>query len=604
MVAGFLDTLNSTERSKAEHALTNTTEAATREVAGWFRRISDHIWRANELTNLFFLQPPPKTIAIQKEFNNKLVTLDPQQNGNLYTVTSDDFAPLFAPGQMEDWPNLLLTSNHARAWQSEDLTDLIKGITQIAGDAGKSLGSNDLQLHSLRHTNGNAGGSQKKLGGKTIVALACHTERDVFQNGAELIDRRLELQEDNAGNADPAQRTLKHMSPAAMRLAKLMLKLMVEPQAGHPNLIDLDRAEPDKGVSPARFSHDPRVAAAHTHSVTLRADATSIAQHIKLAGYSKGANTVTDALRFFYVECAALMREGRLQVRTPEGERAVGDDDIKNIIQNIGLLSISPGEVPLTDAEKYKVGISRVTIHNSHDLTAGHLVNPNAKDYNEWYDRLITIEGTTAEFGHGIKPALGADGNTGFIMSAEKSREPAFLAAQDALRAYFASNHQVNAVSTICVSPEPRAEGGMDNVLLVQFAPGVTRADTQDIERVFLTAIQKNGFPNATVESDLDNRRRLRIVLDHDGAKRPIVTNEMKDGGKRWGAVNGCSHDGVNKVRSALQEINAQDGNGLYLIQAVDQYLEGLLDLPDRGSASTAAHQGRVAGNGKVKKVA
>ena len=592
----FLNSLPHEDRKSIKDKVSNTEMASTHEVASIFRRFSDWLWQYNDWLNLvanFGRGASRSQIPIQEHFNNKLVTLD--DNGALHKVKSDDFVTLFKKNDEANWPNLVLTANHARAWQSDDLVELLDGVQTLASDAAKSLGAQTFPKHTLIH-NRLADGA-----GKTIFSLACYTEKDVYLNGAELIDRRIELENDMAGNADPAKRSIKHISPASLRLAKLILKLVAEPDLKNPDLVNLDRAEPDSTKEKtAHFTKDPRVVADHNLPLTLRADAAKIAQHIKLIGYSKGANTVSDALRFLYLEFAGLKEKERLKVRGSNGkERLAAPEDIKTIISNIGLLSLAPGEVPLTKAEKEVAGIKRTTILNTNDLTAGHLVNPDEKDYNRWYDRLIKIEGTEVGSGHSITEALGSKrhNKVGFIMKA--SNDPHFIAAQDEVRAFVASNIGVNAATSVCLSPEPNASGGKDNVLLVQFAPGVTRARKADLEQEFITTLHRKGFEGATVESDLEGRRRLRIVLDHKAANHPIISNEGDHG-----PVNGCNHAKVMSVRDALEVVNKNEGNNLYLIQDVGHYFEGLLkDYPDNELKGQRAHNGQVKAP-KQKKVA
>jgi hypothetical protein len=546
-------------------ALKNTKDLSTRKVANIFRDISKQIWSQNALASfnplhnrllnpfasLWGISDGAREIPIRREFNNRLWTHN--ADGTLNHITSDDLAPLFPEGNPEAWPNLVLTSNHARAWQSSDLSDLMKGIERLGHDAG----GKPLDLHRLKHKE-----TFPDVTGKTIIALACHTEKDIYLNGAELIDRRLDLEEDpNKGSPD--KRSINHMSPAAMRLAKLMIKLMVEPGCG--GLVNLDRSDfdhrPEFRNAPfiandlmLRGSEDPRYT--DKHPLILRKDAASIAQHIKLLGYSKGANTVTDALRFVFLEYAKL---GELmQIREPGGTlRKATDKDISTLISNIGLLSVAPGEVPLTKAEKYEAGITRVTIHNTEDLTAGHLVNPQEKDYDPWSDKLIQIKGTSHEMGHSIVAALGKDSTPGFIMNPENAKgDRSYQAAQDAVRAFFASNFQKHAITTLCFSHNADERR---NELYVQFAPGITRADEKKIEKDLLKALKKQNII-ATAESDLTHRKRVQIVLSR-GTDKDIETDA--------GSIQQC--------QKAFEALKKTEGSNLLLSQDVDDYMARLL---------------------------
>ena len=563
--------------NKAMQNLKNTEELSNRDVARMFRDISQAIWTQNALASFNPFAPflgasdGAKEIPIRREFNNRLWTHN--ADGTLNHTTSTDLAPLFPEDNPEAWPNLVLTSNHARAWQSRDLSDLMKGIKRLAHDAG----GKPLDLHRLKHNE-----KSPDVAGKTILALACHTEQDIYLNGAELIDRRLDLEEDS-NKGSPEKRSIQHMSPAAMRLAKLMIKLMVEPQCGA--MVDLDRSDFDHHPScrnapfiaddlMQRGREDPRYT--DRHPLILRKDAASIAQHIKLIGYSKGANTVTDALRFVFLEYAKL---GELmQIREPDGtKRKATDKDIATLISNIGLLSIAPGEVPLTHEEKYKAGITRVTIHNTDDLTAGHLVNPKEKDYDPWSDKLIQIKGTSHEMGHSIVAALGKDDAPGFIMNPENARgDRNYQAAQDAVRAFFASNFQKHSITTLCFSHDTAARR---NELYVQFAPGITRADEEKIKTELLEALKNKGIQSPTIFSDLSHRRRMQIILNRN-TDRDIEQDAAT----------------IQKCKEAFGELKTVEGSRLFVSQDVDDYIANLInqlnEKPGKGRHGTKMHNG------------
>ena len=487
--------------------LTNRTDMSTRSVAQQFRDISALVWAHNAWSSVWGMADSANEIPIQREFNNKLWTYDGK--GGFNHIISDDVVRLFPQGEPEKWPNIVFTSNHARAWHSGDLAELMEGQEALASDAfGKPL-----DIHRLEHLP--SGAPVPDVAGKTIMLMAVHTEKDMFLNGANLIDRRLDLEED-PNKDSPEKRSVAHMSPAAMRLAKLMFKTMAEP-ASAP-LIDLDRAQP-------RFMDQPYIADdvmrrgnedvnyPEHHPIIMRADAAAIAQHFKGEGFSKGCSTVTDALRFMWLEYAKL--GSHIKLRGNDGSlRDMTDNDMANIISNIALLTISPGEVPLTDAEKYKVGITRTTIHNIHDLTAGHLVNPDIEDYDPWSDRLIQVKGGYEEMGHSVVGSLGKYRQKGALMDPEMAkRDPNYLHAQDAIRAFYASCYHEQAITTLCVSHSAALKR---NELYVQFAPGISRADEQAMKADLRSSFNVIGFAKAKVESDFMNRRRARIVLDNN----------------------------------------------------------------------------------------
>lgn len=429
----FLNPIITILLHQAEETIKNTTELSTRSVAKMMRDISYACWQDSGGHDI--------SVPIQKKFNNYLISH--AKDGTLNIIKSDQLTPLFKQGDEAKWPHLILTSNHARASETKDLHELMRGICRIASDAwGKTLDICQLTTKT----------KPEEAATKNIVIMACHTEKDNLLNGANLIDRRLDLEEDSNIEC-PKDRTLSHISPAAVRLAKLMLKLMVETESQANIDLVRSKADNDHPLNARPFVVDDlQDKGYYFQPIILRADAKKIAGHIKLIGYSKGANTVTDALRFFYQECAHL--GAQLKVRDDKGElRAANDNDIKNIISGIALLNIAPGEVPLTKAEKEVLGINRTTILNTHDFTAGHLVNPNSDDYNNSQDRLIKITGTKTESGHSVTDALGDDNKRGYIMDldngridsartkAAKENAKNYQEAQKEIRNFFSSNH-------------------------------------------------------------------------------------------------------------------------------------------------------------------
>ncbi|MFM9889884.1 MAG: hypothetical protein ACKVOE_04450 [Rickettsiales bacterium] len=547
--------------------LTSSKDFQGRDASRMFRRLSKQ--HGN---------PDLDQTEMQRTCNDRLWTHN--EDGSLNYIESSDIVPLFAPGHEADWPNLLLTANHARAGKTEDLSELMKGFRKLGEDAW------DREIDLCRLSHGVPPGDTR---GKTIIALACHTESDIFLNGAELIDRRIALQEDV--NIDhPAKRTRAHMSPVSPRLAKLILKTLVEPDPARPKLVDLARAKEE-------YANTPFVADDHDAGLVIRADATRIAQRIKLEGFSKGAEGVASALRFLFAEHAALGQ--RIHIREADGSTRVATDaDMKQIISNIGILSISPGEVPLSKAERDVVGMRRVTLVNTNDYTAGHLVLPNKKAYDRWSDRLVPIEGTTEESGHSVKATLGTTGvrdaegrvieppRTGFIMDSRNADKPNYEVARDEIAAFYASLHGIQAVTTVCLSPE-----GADNVLYLQFAPGACHSDDARMSEHIRHALHNHGFGEVTIESDLSQRRRVRIVLDHEAGHAPIVTNHEKT----W-EVMAVDHDKIDRCRAALRDIRKMPDNDLFVTADVDHYLAELQDKHPTTEVSEPARAIEAAG--------
>ena len=524
--------------------LRHTQDASTRSTAQWFRNLSSHIWATNQWTSLFGLSYGEAQIPIQKKFNHRL------WSEGLNHITSDTIVPLFPEGKSKDWPNLILTANHARAWESDDLQEMQTGIRRLMEDAwGKSKDWCDLRQQTDEDRKKETKTQDTKA--KNILVLACHTERDIFLNGARLIDRRLDLEEDR-NQRDPTRRTLNHISPASIRLAKLIFKLMEKPKP--EAIVNLDRPyshkHPESSESP--FVADGDYIQKHD-ALVLREDAARIAQHIKLVGYSMGANVVTDALRFLYQDMQRL--GDKLQIEEKGKPRAIKPEYIRTIISNMGVLNINPGEVPTTKAERDALGIQRTTILNRHDLTAGHLVKPNHARYDPWCDALIEVNGVQKDNGHDIVDALGNAERSGHLMDkARAENDLEYQKAQDAVKAFFASNFHKNAITTLCLSHEK----GKGNELYIQFAPGVSRADETRLQGELLDALQPE-FPKARALSDLIYRRRTQIVLDESAEaieRRP----------KALGAV-----------KAAFQALQIKEDSSLFIARDALNYLDDLI---------------------------
>lgn len=440
-----LELLDSGLHGQVKHRLQETTDLSTRDIADIFTRISNAIWAHNDTLGLWHrlwgLGASYEQIPIQKEFNNRLCV--PNADGKtLDYVKSDDIVPLFASKNPADWPRILYTSNHARAWRSTDLTELTSGIERLGQDAtGKPL---DIYRFTHKPPLPNA------AAGKTIMLLACSTERDMYRNGARLIHRRLDLLEDpNAEN--PAKRTRENISPAALRLAKLLMKTMAEPRS--QRLINLDCANIDMDAAlkehPFIADHLVRMSGEDIrfeehNPIVLRADAAAIADRFRGIGFSLGCNTVTDTVRFFKQECEALGQH--LKISCPDGScRTATEADIRAIISHLELLNLAPGEVPLTKAEREQLGMQRTSLLNTHDMTAGHLVNPNAAQYDRRQDRLIKIEGKAEHSGHSIVHMLGKagpDGHWGFLMDPANAGRPHYEDAQAAVKRFFSEKYK------------------------------------------------------------------------------------------------------------------------------------------------------------------
>jgi hypothetical protein len=163
--------------------------------------------------------------------------------------------------------------------------------------------------------------------------------------------------------------------------------------------------------------------------LVLREDASRVVSRALLAGYSKGGNMVSDAVRLLKDELEGALRHGMLDARPLLKQPELAIDAIpprqvtSRILSSIGLLSIAAGEEPLTQDEK-DAGIRRVNILSDRDLIASHFAAGREHEYHS-RDELIRVKGTDADMGHRWQHALlEAPGMaTGFIMADKKARQ-------------------------------------------------------------------------------------------------------------------------------------------------------------------------------------
>lgn len=385
--------------------INNNQSLRGQSVADWMRHMGESSGGSDELCNTF---------------NNKLWTHN--NDGSLNRVLSKDVRRLFEPGT--EWPQLFLTTNHALASDHEDLSGIMRGFRKLAQDTF------NLPVSLIRnvdeHTQADAS--------QTLMISAVSAERNPWFNGAELLDRLQALRHDIRRQHGGAPTTLEHISPAAIRLGKLMLKLLVE----DANSVDVDAKQYTARADTAGLP------------LKLRADAPLVAQHLHLMGYSKGGNTVTDALRYLVLE----MRAGGIE-----------QAEIKNVVRHIGLVCVAAGEVPLTQEEK-NFGMRRMSVINEHDVIANHFRAGDEHHYSI-DDDFYKIHGVEKDLGHNPRDALG------YYEEGQASRR-GFLhddpAVHDRLRCYFASCFGKSAITNVILTP---AFDGLGYRIELEFAPGV-----------------------------------------------------------------------------------------------------------------------------------
>lgn len=321
-----------------------------------------------------------------KKYNHHFLTED--STGKIVAMNDDAIVALFrkpeggAAPSGDAYPRLLITSSHARGESLADVTSITHGLESLARDshAGKKLDHGHVD-------------TGVKLG-QTLTLYACDVEENPMLNAAALLRRILELKRiAKTGEED----TFTEVSPGAKRIAKLMLKCMVE----DPTRID---------TKDERLICDS--AKAKNGPIVLRKDAIDIANHFQLVGYSKGGNVVSDAMRYLIHELKAVNPAHRtpvfaVQPRLGEGKgpEGVSQHSIRDIVRGISVMAIASIEVEM--AEEYKKhGVRRVAFNNKNDI-----VSANSNYQSKPYDERYLIDGVIEEAGHNPEHMLGTRGD-------------------------------------------------------------------------------------------------------------------------------------------------------------------------------------------------
>lgn len=316
-----------------------------------------------------------------EKYNHKFLTEN--SKGDIVAMDEDAVVKLFdkrgdVEGKGEIYPHIILTSSHAQGETKNDITSITHGIEALARDSeGKKL------PHGYVDT--------AVKPGQTLTLYACDVDKSPWLNGAALMSRILELK--RIEKTGEVETDFNEISPGAKRLAKLMLKCMVEdPQS-------IDTKDP-------RSMHD--IAINREQPLRLRADAIEIAHHFQLIGYSKGGNVVSDALRYLVSELSARnAREQNLFEMHPESPALNGDGtqmnthNISKIVRNIASMAIASVEVGMSDYYKAH-GVRRVAFNNNNDLISAH---HNYED--SVYDERWIIDGVEQHVGHAPQDMMG-----------------------------------------------------------------------------------------------------------------------------------------------------------------------------------------------------
>lgn len=371
-----------------------------KEVQNFLRspEMADHFERVHEQIEQIYHRDYPE-IAKQirwhgtlfdERFNHKFLTeTRPGQNGHGKIIDADPnrvaalFKPLsnLHPLRTREYPHIVFTSSHARGETFEDVRCITHGIEAMVRDSTKV---------PLKHGYYNEGVKS----GQVLTLYACDVEESPWRNGAALLNRINTLK---ALPKNTPDKEFKNMSPGAMRIAKMMLKCMVE----HPEDID---------VNDTRRLSDIRIN--NAKPITLRADAQEVARHFHLIGYSKGGNVVSDAMRYMVAELTAKREDGKdlfqLHVADPtirkSQDRTMSQHNVCNIMRSIPVLALASVEVGMSDFDKNH-GIRRLSINNEDDLISAHHNFESTK-----YDERLIIKGSKDHLGHSPQEFLGTRG--------------------------------------------------------------------------------------------------------------------------------------------------------------------------------------------------
>ncbi len=471
-------------------------------------------------------------------------------------------------GKNHDWPHLVLTANHAYADQVSDMTDLIQGAEALVKHAfpPERLPNKPRILYGTKPADPKNG---------IMVAGVSQTRRNAYLNGADLIERlsyRKQELKASEKDAEHAVRTVKNPSFAARRLAKTILILLSEnPQALDPDeplVLPSDRDI--KGQEPEITEALRKSNIKSGASIQLRPDAAEVARHLKLFGYSLGANTVSDAMRLVVRELTAKIpgkSEGRFTIATNSEEAAmpivggeIGDKKfmVSDIVKRIGVLTVAPGEIPMSQAHK-DWGIRRINLINSKDNIASHFWNgtPQWKNPYVLHDNLLKFDGDFANLGHAPKSALGTSETPGLLYG--KKSEAAKNPIVDRLQGFWAPVLGKAAIADIRFK-------NLDAQPAIVIEPSVgTNQDFLD-ER----AAQIETALSAAMSAASDKLRAkygtLKVVHHHDRGEFEVVPT----GGNVTDATQMAKDRGaVNVVQAAMRSLKDDANNGLFISNVV-----------------------------------
>ena len=450
----------------------------------------------------------PADVAVIQHLNDRLFTHN--EDGTLNATSADEIRPYFDPKTPDKWPNLILGSSHALVLDHEDISGAMKGFhSLIMHSFGDSSGKAGARLPLIREVDA----ARYPTDGKhkqTIMVSAVFNDHNAWVNGGNLLKRLHHL--DTLYEAEKNGRVLsqsqleeaylKDISPAALHLSKLMLSLIVE----EPERVRTGRDVPPIIGDAARPLH-------------LRPDAAHVLQHVKLAGYSKGGNIVTDAVRHLILQ---LQHEGAvLAPKAMEPQASAVPDQayvpmsasiISSLIRNVGILTVNPGICPLTDREK-SLGMRRISIRNNLDRISAHLFRKHEREnrFGTQDDVYVVNGDSMGDLGHGIEGALGTKEKSGYLIDESKVAKAdveTLRLVRSRLQAFFASCYDKVGISHVRYDPQN------PNQLTVEFSTGVSAEQAAKSTEAIIQAMEAVGLSHVRMQCDMRGDHSCHMQFD------------------------------------------------------------------------------------------
>lgn len=471
------------------------------------REISEHDWlhspeHANNMIQYGRLRPSDK--EVNETLNGHFFTHN--KDGSLNKAKAQEVQHVFDPSHPEMWPNLILTSSHALVRGHTDISGTMKGFHALIMHSFGDGANRAPDLPLIRRTD-RPDQADDVTDKQTIILSSVHNDHNAWVNGGNLLMRLHQLdglyESEKRGEIKTQKQLEKSyidgMSPAAIQLSKLILSLIVE----EPDSVRTDTKAPII-IEPKKPLH-------------LRADASQVLQHIKLVGYSKGGNIVTDAARHLILQ---LQHDGAVLAPRSFDPVASANSDyipinnqiIGSLMHNLGVLAVNPGICPLTDREK-SLGIRRISIRNNLDRISAHLFRKHDReDRFGTHDDVYVVNGKSmGDLGHGMEGSLGTRTKPGYLIDESKvapSDIDTLQLVRSRLQAFFASCYNQIGISHVHDDPSKSNELG------IEFSTGVSEHQIEKSSNAITKAMEHAGFTNVSMACAYDAQRRCHLRFD------------------------------------------------------------------------------------------